>query len=49
MAGADLTGTLRARLCKRVAVIAGIALIILICWAIGMYVAAFVILSPMIG
>ncbi len=49
MDGADLTGTLRARRCKRIAEIAGIALVMLSCAGVGMYVAAFVILYPMIG
>jgi hypothetical protein len=49
MGDGDPTGTLQTRLCGRVAVIAGIALIVLICWASGMYVAAFVISSPMTG
>jgi hypothetical protein len=34
---------------KRVAVIAGITLVILIAIAVGIYVGAFVILSPMMG
>jgi hypothetical protein len=34
---------------KRVAVIAGITLVISIVFAVGIYVGAFVILSPMMG
>jgi hypothetical protein len=45
----DVTGTLRTRRLKRVAVIAGITLVILIAIAVGIYVGAFVILSPMMG
>jgi hypothetical protein len=41
--------TLRARRLKRVAVIAGITLVILIVLAVGIYLGAFVILSPMMG
>ena len=44
-----MTDTLRARRLKRVAVIAGITLVILILVAVGIYVGAFVILSPMMG
>lgn len=39
----------RTRRIKRIAVIAGIVLTILILVAIGIYVGAFVILSPMMG
>ena len=39
----------RTRRPKRVAVIAGITLVILIALAVGIYVGAFVILSPMMG
>jgi hypothetical protein len=46
---ADTTEALRARRLKRVAVIAGITLVILIVLAIGIYVDAFVILSPTMG
>jgi len=45
----DTTDALRTRRLKRVAVIAGITLVILIVVAIGIYVGAFVILSPMMG
>ena len=48
MAQPDTTD-LRARRLKRVAVIAGITLLILIVLAIGIYVGVFVILSPMVG
>jgi hypothetical protein len=43
---ADMTDTLRVRPLKRVAVIAGIALVILIVVAVGIYVGAFVIVFP---
>jgi uncharacterized membrane protein len=46
MGAADTTDRLRAYRLKRVAVIAGIALIVLILVAVGIYVGAFVILSP---
>ena len=46
---ADMSDTRRARRRKRVAVITGIALVILIGIAVGIYVGAFVILSPMMG
>jgi uncharacterized membrane protein len=46
---ADMPDTLRARRLKRVAVIARIALVILILVALGIYVGAFLILSPMMG
>jgi uncharacterized membrane protein len=49
MDGPDTTDTLRTRQLKRVAVIAGITLMVLIVIAIGIYVGAFVILSPMMG
>jgi hypothetical protein len=49
MDGPDVTDTLRTRRLKRVAVIAGITLVILIAIAVGIYVGAFVILSPMMG
>lgn len=43
------TDTVRTRRLKRIAVIAGITLVVLIAIAIGIYVGAFVILSPMMG
>ncbi|BBZ49230.1 hypothetical protein H7H82_08960 [Mycobacterium heidelbergense] len=43
------TTDLRARRLRRVAVIAGITLLALIILAVGIYVGAFVILSPMMG
>ena len=46
---ADTADPLRARRLKRVAVIAGITLVILIVLAVGIYLGAFVILSPMMG
>jgi hypothetical protein len=46
---ADPTDALRARRLKRVGVIAGITLVILIVLAVGIYVGAFIILSPMLG
>jgi hypothetical protein len=46
---ADTTDTLRRRRLKRAGVIAGITLVILIVVAVGIYVGAFVILSPMTG
>ena len=49
MDGPDMTDTLRTRRLKRVAVIAGIMLVVLIVIAIGIYVGAFVILSPVMG
>jgi len=45
----DVTDPPRTRTVKRVAVIAGIMLVILIAVAIAIYVGAFVILSPMMG
>jgi hypothetical protein len=48
MNGPDMTD-LRTRRLKRVAVIAGIALVILIAVAVSIYVGVFVILSPMMG
>lgn len=44
----DTTDT-RARQLRRVAVIAGITLVVLILVAVGIYVVAFVILAPMMG
>jgi len=44
-----MTDTLSVRRLKRAAVIAGIALVILIVVAVGIYVGTFVILSPMMG
>jgi hypothetical protein len=49
MGEADVTETVRTRRLKRVAVIAGIALVILLLVAVGIYVGAFVILAPMMG
>jgi hypothetical protein len=49
MDGAGMTETLRTRRLRRLALIAGITLVILIAVAIGIYVGAFVILSPMMG
>jgi hypothetical protein len=43
------TTDIRTRWLKRVAMIAGMALVILIIVAVGIYVGAFVILSPMMG
>ncbi|HWF28562.1 MAG TPA: hypothetical protein VG327_09315 [Mycobacterium sp.] len=48
MDGPDTTD-IKTRRLKRVAVIAGITLVVLIIIAIGIYVGAFVILSPMMG
>jgi hypothetical protein len=49
MDDAEMPDTLRARRLKRVAVIAGITLVILVVAAVAIYVGAFVILSPMMG
>jgi hypothetical protein len=49
MDGAGITDAPRTRTLKRVAVIAGIMLLVLIALAVGIYVGAFVILSPMMG
>ena len=49
MNGPDTTDTVRTRGLKRVAVVAGITLVVLIVIAIAIYVGAFVILSPMMG
>jgi flagellar basal body-associated protein FliL len=46
---ADTTDPARTRNLKRVALIAVIALVVLILVAVGVYVIAFVILSPMLG
>ena len=46
---ADTTDTARTRNLGRVAVIAVITLVVLILVAVGIYVIAFVILSPMMG
>ncbi|WP_170295377.1 hypothetical protein [Mycobacterium noviomagense] len=46
---ADTTGTARTRNLGRVALIAVITLVVLILVAVGIYVIAFVILSPMMG
>jgi uncharacterized membrane protein len=45
----DTTDALRTRRLRRVAVIAGITLVVLLLVAVGIYVGAFVILSPMMG
>ena len=49
MDGSDTTEAVRTRRLKRIAVIAGITLAILIVIAVVIYVGAFVILSPMMG
>jgi uncharacterized membrane protein len=49
MEDADTTDALRTRRLRRVAVIAGITLVVLLLVAVGIYVGAFVILSPMMG
>jgi uncharacterized membrane protein len=49
MSEADITDTPRTRRLRRIAVIAGITLVVLILVAVGIYVGAFVILSPMMG
>ncbi|HZU46981.1 MAG TPA: hypothetical protein VFA16_06985 [Mycobacterium sp.] len=46
---ADTTDTARTRNLGRVALIAVITLVVLILVAVGIYVIAFVILSPMMG
>jgi hypothetical protein len=48
MDGPDMTD-LRARRLRRIAVIAGITLAVLIVLPVGIYVGVFVILSPMMG
>jgi hypothetical protein len=48
MGEADVTETVRTRRLERVAVIAGIALVILLLVAVGIYM-AFVILAAMMG
>ena len=45
----DTTDRIRTRQLRRVAVIAGITLVVLILVAVGIYVIAFVILSPIMG
>jgi hypothetical protein len=45
----ELIDTLRARLCKRVAVIAGIALVIVIVIVVGSYFGTFVVLATLMG
>ncbi|VBA35868.1 hypothetical protein LAUMK136_01176 [Mycobacterium attenuatum] len=45
----DVTDTIRARRLRRIAVIAGISLVVLIAVAAAIYVGAYVILSPMMG
>ena len=49
MDGADVTEAPRTRTLKRVAVIAGITLVVLIAVTVCIYVGAFVILAPMMG
>jgi hypothetical protein len=49
MDGPDITDAPQTRTLKRVAVIAAITLVVLIAVAVGIYVGAFVILSPMMG
>lgn len=49
MDGPETTDAVRTRRLKRVAVIAGITLIVLIVLAVCIYVGVFVILSPMMG
>jgi len=49
MGEADLTDTHRTRRVKRIAVVAGITFVVLIMVTVGIYVVAFVILSPMMG
>ncbi len=45
----ETTDTATARRLKRIAVIAGITLVVLIALAVGIYVGVFVILAPMMG
>jgi hypothetical protein len=45
----ELTDTFRARLLKRVTVIAGIALVIVIVIVVGSYFSAFVVLAHRMG
>jgi putative Ca2+/H+ antiporter (TMEM165/GDT1 family) len=49
MDGSDMTDTGRTRRYKRVSLIVGIMLAILIVVAVGICVGAFVMVSPMIG
>ncbi len=49
MEGLDTTDTDRTRRLPRVAVIAGVMLVVLLIVAVGVYVGVFVILSPMMG
>lgn len=49
MGEADTTDTVRTRRLGRVALVAVITLVVLILVAVGIYVIAFVILSPMMG
>ena len=49
MDGPEITEAVRTRRLKRVAVIAGIALVIFMVLAVCIYVGVFVILSPMMG
>lgn len=45
----DTTDTATARRLRRIAVIAGITLVVSIVLAVGIYVGVFVILAPMMG
>lgn len=49
MDGPDTTDTHRTRLFERIAVIAGVTLIVLLVVAVGIDVGVFVTLSPMMG
>lgn len=49
MDGPDTTDEDRTRRLRRVAVIAGVTLVVLLLIAVGIYVGVFVILSPMMG
>ncbi|BBY11799.1 hypothetical protein [Mycobacterium marseillense] len=49
MDGPETTDADRTRRLRRIAVIAGVTLIVLLVVAVGIYVGVFVILSPMMG
>ncbi len=49
MDGPEITEAVRARRLKRVAITAGIALVIFMVLAVSIYLDVFVILSPMTG
>jgi hypothetical protein len=49
MSGPDATDTARTRRPVRIAVIAGITLVVLIVLAVGIYIGVFVVLSLMMG